>query len=64
MLSFTGLLFSIIFLVSYSYDFQQVLNYAIIYAINLFLLESFVKHLDDNLYIPLLTIVSYLLIII
>lgn len=64
MLSFTGLLFSIIFLVSYSYDFQKVLNYAVIYAINLFLLESFVKHLDDNLYIPLLTIVSYLLIII
>lgn len=63
-LAITGFLFSLIFLTTFGYNFQSVFNFAIIYAINLFLMEIFVEHLDDNLYIPLLVIPSYLLILI
>ena len=63
-LSTVGFIFSIIFLLIYNYNFQTSFNFAIIYSINLFLMESLTKHLDDNLYIPLLVIPSFILILI
>ena len=61
-LSTVGLIFSMVFLIYFNHNFQSSFNFAIIYAINLFLMETITEHLDDNLYIPLLTIPSYILI--
>ena len=56
--------FSVCVLPFYGYKFTNIMNFAIIYSVLLFIMEATVEHLDDNLYIPLLVIPSFFLLFI
>jgi len=60
-LAIVGFVVNIIIFYLYSYDLYQTLSMSVIVGLLLFLSEIFIWNIDDNLYIPMIPAVIYLI---